>query len=278
MGESSASGEISGKRILLVEDNADDEFLTLRALRDNGIVCHVAVARDGAEALDRLNLAGATAGRGQMGVPDLILLDLKMPKVGGLDVLRRIRAERQTESIPVIVLTTSTQDSDLFDAYRLGANNYIRKVQDFSEFSGAVGHVCRYWLSMDAIRAELNVRDAPAIRLQARSGPLLISDLQRTSERVAERLKVGPPRNILLECATALVLIVEHLRPTLADFRAVAGKQATDSSDAAMDILAEFSTWVTRNAQEAPLEELRDRVLRAQHAVAGILVYIRGRA
>jgi len=131
------------KTILLVEDNADDEQLTLRAMRQSDVPNIIRVARDGAEALDFL--FGPTAQR----LPDLVLLDLKLPKVSGLEVLERIRREEKTRTLPIVVLTSSDEEKDIVESYNLGANSYIRKPVDFDEFIDAVRQLGLYWLSMN---------------------------------------------------------------------------------------------------------------------------------
>ena len=135
--------------ILLVEDNPDDEALTLRALKKNNIRNEVAVARDGAEALDYLFGTGAYSGRDRSVNPPVVLLDLKLPKVDGLEVLRRVRADPRTKLLPVVMLTTSNEDRDLVDAYNLGVNSYIRKPVDFAQFTQAVGQLGLYWLVLN---------------------------------------------------------------------------------------------------------------------------------
>jgi len=137
------------KTILLVEDNPDDEALTLRALKKNNILNEVVVARDGVQALEYLFAEGAYAGRDLRVMPQIILLDLKLPKVDGLEVLRRLRADERTRLLPVIMLTTSTEQSDLLDSYRLGANSYVRKPVDFLEFTEAVRNLGLYWLDVN---------------------------------------------------------------------------------------------------------------------------------
>src|SRR5579862_1558306 len=132
------------KTILLVEDNADDEQLTLRAMRQSEVPNIIRVARDGAEALDQL--FGPNAGSR---MPDLVLLDLKLPKVSGLEVLQRIRKEEKTRSLPIVVLTSSDEERDIIESYSLGANSYIRKPVDFDEFIDAVRQLGVYWLSMN---------------------------------------------------------------------------------------------------------------------------------
>jgi CheY-like chemotaxis protein len=135
--------------ILLVEDNPDDELLTLRALRQNNIMNKVDVVRDGAEALDYLLCRGTHQARDPSQLPAIIMLDLKLPKVDGLEVLRRIRAEPRTRLIPVVILTSSKEEQDLIGGYSLGANSYIRKPVDFKQFVNAVGQIGLYWLVLN---------------------------------------------------------------------------------------------------------------------------------
>ncbi len=137
------------KTILLVEDNPDDEALTLRALSKNNILNPVTVVRDGAEALDYLFCQGAYAGRDASKQPAVILLDLKLPKVEGLEVLKRLRADERTRLLPVVILTSSKEEQDLVSGYSLGANSYIRKPVDFTQFMEAVRQVGLYWLMMN---------------------------------------------------------------------------------------------------------------------------------
>jgi two-component system, response regulator len=137
------------KIILLVEDNPDDEALTLRALKKNNIMNEVVVARDGAEALDYLFGTGAHAGRAVSDLPQIVLLDLKLPKVDGLEVLRRVRADERTRLQPVAILTTSNEDRDILSSYKLGANSYIRKPVDFEQFMEAVRQLGLYWLVLN---------------------------------------------------------------------------------------------------------------------------------
>jgi two-component system response regulator len=124
--------------MLLVEDNADDEILTLHALQENKILNKVVVARDGAEALDYLFGTGTHAGRDVSEMPTVILLDLKLPKIDGLEVLRRLRADDRTRLLPVVILTTSQEDRDLITSYSLGANSYVHKPVDMNQFIMAV--------------------------------------------------------------------------------------------------------------------------------------------
>ncbi|NMG48578.1 response regulator [Azoarcus communis] len=135
--------------ILLIEDNPDDEALTLRAFGKNGITNPVVIARDGVEAIDYLNGTGTHAGRDLTVMPVLILLDLKLPRIDGLEVLRRIRAGEHTAMLPVVVLTTSRETRDLQQAYRLGANSYIRKPVDYERFIQVVGQLGVYWLTIN---------------------------------------------------------------------------------------------------------------------------------
>lgn len=132
--------------ILLVEDNPDDEALTLRALRKNNILNEIVVARDGVEALDYLFGTGAHAGRDTAQQPQVVLLDLKLPKLDGLEVLKRMRADPRTALQPVAVLTTSNEDRDITSSYELGVNSYIRKPVDFNQFSETVRQLGLYWL------------------------------------------------------------------------------------------------------------------------------------
>ena len=134
------------KVILLVEDNPDDEVLTLRAFKKNNIGNEVVVARDGAEALNYLFGAGAYSGRDARVVPSVTLLDLKLPKIDGLEVLQRIRADDRTKLMPVVILTSSKEEQDLINGYKLGANSYIRKPVDFGQFVDAIRQLGLYWL------------------------------------------------------------------------------------------------------------------------------------
>jgi two-component system response regulator len=129
------------RSILLVEDNPDDELLTLRALQKNNIRNRVVVAHDGAEALNYLS--------GARDLPSVILLDLKLPKVSGLEVLRRLRADERTRLVPVVILTSSREEQDLLSGYRFGANSYVRKPVDFNEFVEAVRQLGLYWLVLN---------------------------------------------------------------------------------------------------------------------------------
>ena len=135
--------------ILLVEDNPDDEELTLRALRQNNILNQVNVARDGAEALDYLFCQGAYKARDPLQRPAIVMLDLKLPKIDGLEVLRRVRADERTRLMPVVILTSSKEEQDLVNGYRLGANSYIRKPVDFNQFVTTVGQLGLYWLVLN---------------------------------------------------------------------------------------------------------------------------------
>jgi len=137
------------KVILLVEDNPDDEALTLRALKKNNIKNEVVVAHDGAEALDYLFGTGKHAGRNVDVLPQVVLLDLKLPKVEGLEVLRRVRADKRTKLLPVVILTSSNEEQDRIDGYGLGANSYVRKPVDFSQFLDAARQLGLYWLILN---------------------------------------------------------------------------------------------------------------------------------
>jgi len=139
----------SNELILLVEDNPDDVELTLRGLTKNRIGTEVVVARHGIEALDFLFATGAYSGRDPAILPDLVLLDLKLPKGDGFDVLRRMRADARTQLLPVVVLTLSDDERDIVEAYRLGANSYVRKPVDFDRFNDLLHHMGRYWLEFN---------------------------------------------------------------------------------------------------------------------------------
>ncbi len=140
---------MSRKTVLLVEDNPDDEALTLRALQANGVANAVEVVRDGAEALDFLFSTGAYTGRNTLEDLVLVLLDLKLPKVDGLEVLKRIRAEERTRLLPVVILTSSNEEQDLIQSYLTGANSYVRKPVDFRRFAEAVRQLQLYWLLLN---------------------------------------------------------------------------------------------------------------------------------
>jgi two-component system response regulator len=135
------------KTILLVEDSPADEALTLRALKKANIMSEVVVARDGAEALDYL--FAAETGEARRKLPELILLDLKLPKLDGHEVLKRIRADARTQLLPVVILTTSVEDEDRLEGYRVGANSYVRKPVNFNEFSQTVLQLGLYWLVLN---------------------------------------------------------------------------------------------------------------------------------
>jgi two-component system response regulator len=137
---------MADKIILLVEDNPDDEALTVRALKKHNVVNKIVVARDGVEALDYLFGTGAHAGRDMDVMPQVVLLDLKLPKLDGLEVLKRIRADPRTELLPVIILTSSKEEQDLINGYKRGANSYVRKPVDFEQFTKAIHQLKLYWL------------------------------------------------------------------------------------------------------------------------------------
>ena len=139
---------IREKIILLVEDNPNDVLLAERAFRKNNLEAKAVIARDGVEALDYL--FGRDCG-GDSGCPSLILLDLKLPRINGLEVLKRIRAEKKTRLTPVVILTSSGEEKDMLESYRLGANSYIRKPVNFDQFSDAVGQLKHYWLGLNEL-------------------------------------------------------------------------------------------------------------------------------
>ncbi|MBD3244270.1 MAG: response regulator [Chitinivibrionales bacterium] len=133
---------------MLVEDDPDDEALTLRVLRKRNLVCAIDVARDGAEALKKLLGDGETGGAG---LPQVVLLDLKLPKVDGLEVLKCLRENERTATMPVVVLTSSDEERDIVQSYRLGANSYVRKPVDFEDFASAVDQLGLYWLALNRV-------------------------------------------------------------------------------------------------------------------------------
>ena len=140
---------MESKTILLVEDNPDDEALTLRALKRNNILNEVIVAHDGAEALDYLFARGIYSDREAGKLPELVLLDLKLPKVDGLEVLRQIRDDESTKRLAVVILTSSNEERDIVAGYDMGANSYIRKPVDFNQFMEAVRQLGVYWLVLN---------------------------------------------------------------------------------------------------------------------------------
>jgi len=140
---------MSKKIILLVEDNPDDELLAIRALKKNNISNEVVVARDGVEAIDYLFGTGAHTGRDMSEMPQIILLDLKLPKIDGFEVLRRLRSDERTKLLPVVVLTSSREEQDLTESYSLGANSYIRKPVNFTRFTEAIRQLGLYWLLLN---------------------------------------------------------------------------------------------------------------------------------
>jgi CheY-like chemotaxis protein len=137
------------KTILLVEDNPDDEALAIRALKRHHISNEIVVAHDGVEALDYLFGTGQYTGRDLSLKPSVVLLDLKLPRIDGLEVLRRLRDDERTRLLPVVILTTSNEEQDMLDSYSLGCNSYIRKPVDFVQFSEAIRQLGMYWLLMN---------------------------------------------------------------------------------------------------------------------------------
>ena len=140
---------MNNRLILLVEDNTDDEELALRAFERGQVGNPIVVARDGVEALDYLFGTGPHAGRDSAAMPAMVLLDLKLPRLDGLEVLRRIRSDQRTRCLPVVVLTSSREEQDVVESYSLGANSYVRKPVDFGEFVDAVRHLGMYWLLLN---------------------------------------------------------------------------------------------------------------------------------
>ena len=157
--------------ILLVEDNPDDELLALRALRKNNVMNEIVVARDGVEALDYLFASGPHAGRDTSTMPRLILHDLKLPKLDGLEVLKRLRSDERTKLLPVVILTSSKEREDMLEGYGLGANSYVRKPVNFEQFVKAVEQLKLYWLGLNEAPPSLAYRGSAA-RRQASPGAL----------------------------------------------------------------------------------------------------------
>ncbi len=139
------------KYILLVEDNSNDELLTLRAFKKNNIMNEIVVTRDGQEALDFLFCEGEYEQRQQKSNPQVILLDINLPKIDGLEVLRRLRENEKTSLIPVVIMTTSDEQEDILSSYKLGANSYVRKPVDFEKFMDAVKQLGLYWLVLNQL-------------------------------------------------------------------------------------------------------------------------------
>lgn len=147
----SESPLINGTEILLVEDNPDDRELTIRALRSSRVINHIRSVSDGAEALDYLYARGKYVGREVAHQPRLVLLDLKMPKVSGIEVLRQIRADDRLRRIPVVMLTSSREERDLEECYALAANSYVVKPVDFEQFSAAIRSLGLYWMLLNEV-------------------------------------------------------------------------------------------------------------------------------
>jgi two-component system, response regulator len=147
--------------ILLVEDNADDIVLTLRAFKNSNIVNDIIVAQNGEEALDYLFATGQYAGRDPRLLPEVVLLDLKLPKIDGLDVLRRMRTDERTRRLPVVILTSSNEEHDVLRSYDLGANSFVQKPVDFAEFIDAARHLGLYWLRLNQTSPPEAAEEAP---------------------------------------------------------------------------------------------------------------------
>jgi two-component system response regulator len=141
---------MENKVILLVEDNQDDEELTIRTLKKNNILNDIVVAHDGIEALDYLFGTGKYKDRDMNVMPVIIMLDIKLPKISGLEVLKRVRSDEKTKLLPVVILTSSDEERDLIESYKLGANSYVRKPVNFSQFQKAVQQLALYWLLLNS--------------------------------------------------------------------------------------------------------------------------------
>ena len=139
------------KLILLVEDNPDDEALAIRALKKSNLANEIAVARDGVEALDFLFCEGTYVDRDPHDAPVVVLLDLKLPKIDGLEVLKRVKSDERTRRLPVVIMTSSSEEQDIISSYDLGANSYIRKPVDFNKFTDAVAQLGLYWLVLNEV-------------------------------------------------------------------------------------------------------------------------------
>ena len=139
------------KLILLVEDNPDDEALAIRALKKSNLANEIAVARDGVEALDFLFCEGSHTDRDPHDAPVVVLLDLKLPKVDGLEVLKKVKTDERTRRLPVVIMTSSSEEQDIVNSYDLGANSYIRKPVDFNQFTEAVAQLGLYWLVLNEV-------------------------------------------------------------------------------------------------------------------------------
>lgn len=149
----------NGKIILLVEDNPDDELLTLMAFKDNNITNEIVVAHDGAEALEFLFGAENSGQSDGDNLPQVILLDINLPKINGLEVLQQIRSHPRTRLLPVVILTSSKEEVDIIKSYRLGANSYVRKPVDFEQFSEAIKQLGLYWLSLNEASSKIRLAE-----------------------------------------------------------------------------------------------------------------------
>lgn len=146
------------KIILLVEDNPDDEELTVRTLKKNNIMNKIIVAHDGVEALDYLFGKGKYAKRDITNLPVIVMLDIKLPKINGLELLKRIRTDKRTKLIPVVILTSSDEERDLVESYKLGANSYVRKPVDFNQFQSAVKQLALYWILLNKVPPNMSLK------------------------------------------------------------------------------------------------------------------------
>jgi CheY-like chemotaxis protein len=262
-----ANSPASRKRILLIAAPPDQQTLLRWALEESGIDADVVTACTTAEAIDLLE-------QGEQPY-DLMALDLGQSGEDGLKALARVRSDPRTEFVPFVLLLESPEQDGILEAYRLGANNGIVIDDDPESVRGSVRLIFGYWLGADRERPEPSTQPIPAIRLRAGATALPITDLLRVAEGVFSRLQRPGPRNVLLDGATALVLLGEHVRPYVRELQDAAMPATFLLTQMAGEVLADFARWIARNAEDAPLTELRARELKALHVLSGVLVTLR---